>query len=143
MELMEGVVDIYMPDFKLWSEERSAAWLKAADYPDTARSVIRAMHDQVGPLEIGPDGVARRGVLVRHLVMPGAIDETIAILEWLARELGPGTYVNLMDQYRPAGKVGGGRYSELARRPTGSDYASALTVARELGLRLDRRGPGV
>ncbi len=139
LELMNGVVDIYMPDFKLWSAERSGAWLKAADYPETARAAIRAMHEQVGRLDVGPGGLARRGVLVRHLMMPGGLDETASILEWLARELGPGTYVNLMDQYRPAGKVDSRRYAELNRRVPAAEYAKSVKLAERLGLRLDRR----
>ncbi len=139
IEFMNGVVDIYMPDFKLWTTERSASWLRAADYPSTARAAIRAMHDQVGRLEVGPDHLARRGVLIRHLMMPGAFDETASILEWLARELGPGTYVNLMDQYRPAGKVDDRRYAELNRRVPVAEYGKGLKLAEDLGLRLDRR----
>lgn len=139
LELMDGVFDIYMPDFKLWSDERSREWLKAADYPATARAAIRAMHDQVGPLEIHETGLARRGLLVRHLMMPGCFDETASILRWLAEELGPGTYVNLLDQYRPAGKVDGRRYPELHRRVPAAEYAKAVRLAQDLGLRLDRR----
>ena len=139
IELMDGVVDIYMPDFKLWSEDLSSRWLKAADYPATARAAIRAMHEQVGILDIGPDGIARRGVLVRHLMMPGGFDETASILRWLSTELGPGTYVNLMDQYRPAGKVNGRHYPELNGRVPRSEYQRARRLAEELGLRLDRR----
>ena len=137
--LMDGVVDVYMPDFKLWSEERSAGWLKAADYPRVAREAIRAMHAQVGPLELDQRGLARRGLLVRHLMMPGCLGETESILRWLAAELGPGTYVNLMDQYRPAGRVTGACHPELMARVSRSDLARAKSLARSLGLRLDRR----
>ena len=140
IELMNRIVDIYMPDFKLWSAETSADWLQAADYPVTARAAIKAMHEQVGPLELGPEGLARRGVLVRHLLMPGAFDETEAILHWLADELGPGTYVNLMDQYRPAGRVDGQRHRELNRGIAGIEYRKAAALAVRLGLRLDTRG---
>jgi len=139
IDLMDGVVDIYMPDFKLWSNERSREWLKASDYPATARAAIRAMHGQVGLLEIDEVGLARRGVLVRHLMMPGCFEETASILGWLAEELGPGTYVNLMDQYRPAGQVDGRRYPELNSRVPAAEYAKAMILAEELGLRLDRR----
>jgi putative pyruvate formate lyase activating enzyme len=139
MELMSGVVDVYMPDFKLWSDERSGTWLKAADYPDTARAAIRAMHDQVGPLRLDANGLARRGVLVRHLMMPGCPDETESILRWLADELGPDTYVNLMDQYRPGGKVDGRRYPELNRGIDRAEYRRASELAQSLGLRLDHR----
>ena len=139
IELMDGVFDIYMSDFKLWSDERSREWLKASDYPATARAAIRAMLGQVGLLEIDEVGLARRGVLVRHLMMPGCFEETASILGWLAEELGPGTYVNLMDQYRPAGQVDGRRYPELNSRVPAAEYARAMILAEELGLRLDRR----
>jgi putative pyruvate formate lyase activating enzyme len=142
IELMNGIVDIYMPDFKYWSNEASAKYLKAADYPDAARRVIRAMHEQVGPLVIDNEGLARRGVLIRHLVMPGALHETRAILEWIARELGPDTYVNLMDQYYPAGKVSSEKYAELNRRLTSAEFREAQEIAADLGLRrLDTRNP--
>jgi putative pyruvate formate lyase activating enzyme len=135
LALLDGIVDIYMPDFKCWSVERSRQYLKAADYPAVARRAICAMHRQVGPLRVSADGLAVRGVLLRHLVLPGALDETRAILEWIARELGPDTYVNLMDQYRPAGKVGADRYPELNRRLQPDEYAAALRIAEDLGLR--------
>jgi putative pyruvate formate lyase activating enzyme len=142
IELMNGLVDIYMPDFKYWSREASATYLKAADYPDAARAAIMAMHEQVGPLVLDGQGLARRGVLIRHLVMPGALDETRAILEWIARELGPDTYVNLMDQYYPAGKVNEERYSEINRRLTSAEFVEAQRAAAQLGLRrLDVRRP--
>jgi putative pyruvate formate lyase activating enzyme len=140
--LMNGLVDIYMPDFKYWSQDASARYLKAADYPGAARAAILAMHEQVGPLVVDEEGLARRGVLIRHLVMPGALDETAAILEWIARELGPGTYVNLMDQYYPAGKVNEERYSEINRRLTSAEFIEAQQIAGQLGLRrLDVRRP--
>jgi putative pyruvate formate lyase activating enzyme len=100
------------------------------------------MHEQVGPLVLDSEGLARRGVLIRHLVMPGELDQTRRILEWIARELGTESYVNLMDQYRPAGKVDGSHYAEIDRGLTRSEFAEAQRIARELGLhRLDRRRP--
>jgi putative pyruvate formate lyase activating enzyme len=139
---MDGIVDIYMPDFKFWTSGASRRYLRAADYPDTARAALRAMHRQVGDLEIGTDGLAVRGLLVRHLVMPDSLGETRAILEWLACELGPGTYVNLMAQYRPAGHVSRTRFPELNRPITGTEYHCARAMAEKLGLRLDRRSQG-
>jgi putative pyruvate formate lyase activating enzyme len=136
---MDGVVDVYMPDFKLWSAEKSRAYLKAEDYPDAARAAIREMHRQVGDLVVDGDGLATRGLLIRHLVMPGCLDETRSILEWIAAELSPATYVNLMDQYRPAGKVSGKRYEALGRRVRADEYRAAVELATELGLRLDER----
>jgi putative pyruvate formate lyase activating enzyme len=138
IELMDGIADIYMPDFKFWSAERSKLYMKAEDYPDAARRAIRAMHHQVGDLVIGDDGLARRGLLIRHLVMPGMLDETRAILEWIAAELGTNTYINLMDQYHPAGKVSAIRYSEINRRTLSSEFLEAKRIAWSLGFhRLD------
>jgi putative pyruvate formate lyase activating enzyme len=90
LELMEGVVDVYMPDFKLWSAERSRRYLAKRDYADVARHSVREMKRQVGDLVMGEDGMARRGLLVRHLVMPGLLDETEAILRFIATRAGPG-----------------------------------------------------
>jgi putative pyruvate formate lyase activating enzyme len=141
LKLMDGVVDIYMPDFKLWSAERSRVYLRAKDYPEAARAAIVEMHRQVGPLLCGDDGVAVRGLLIRHLVMPGCLDETRAILEWIAEELGQSTYVNLMGQYRPGGRVRGGRYAELDTPLDTREFSAAIGFANSLGLRLDRRMP--
>ncbi len=140
LRLLEGVVDIYMPDFKFWSPELAARYLRARDYPEVARAALREMHRQVGDLVIGEDGLARRGLLVRHLVMPGLVEETRAIVEFLAREISPHTYLNLMDQYYPAGLVGRGRYPEIGRRVTREEMERAFRYAREAGLyRFDRR----
>ena len=95
------------------------------------------MHRQVGDLVIDDDGIARRGLLVRHLVMPGSTDEGEAILSWLAREVSEKTYVNVMDQYRPDHKAD--RYSEIGRRPWPKEVSALRAHARELGLRLDER----
>jgi len=95
------------------------------------------MHRQVRQLTFDERGVATRGVLVRHLVMPGLLDETKACLEWLAERLGPGMYVNVMDQYRPAGKVSEGRFEEIGRRVTTEEFVKARRYTRSLGLRLD------
>jgi putative pyruvate formate lyase activating enzyme len=143
LALMDGIVDIYMPDFKYWSADRSKTYMKAADYPDAARAAIKTMHAQVGPLVLDENGLARRGLLIRHLVMPGCLDETQAILEWIARELGRDTYVNLMDQYYPAGKVSSSTlYCEINRRLTAAEFREARRIAADLGLRrLDTRNP--
>jgi putative pyruvate formate lyase activating enzyme len=142
VELMDGIVDIYMPDFKYWSTEGSRNYLKAENYPEAARAAIQAMNRQVGPLVVDGEGLAKRGLIIRHLVMPGALDETRAILQWIVEQLGRDTYVNLMDQYYPAGKVGAAQYPELNRRLTSREFGEAQSIARELGLRrLDLRRP--
>jgi putative pyruvate formate lyase activating enzyme len=147
---LDGLVDIYMPDFKFWKAETALRLARAKDYPERAKDAIREMHRQVGPLRFGPDGLARRGVLVRHLVMPGQAAEAAAIFEWLARELSPDTYVNVMGQYRPDYQVGTlaangtARHTDIARRPTGAEMGDAYAAARRAGLwRFDERRPRV
>jgi putative pyruvate formate lyase activating enzyme len=138
IRLMDGVVDIYMPDFKLWDRERSRRYLLAPDYPEAARQVVRAMHGQVGELGVNEAGLAVRGILVRHLVMPGMLEDTREILGYLA-SLSRDTYVNVMDQYYPAWKAKT-TYQELNRRLAPGEVATACAYARERGLwRLDRR----
>jgi putative pyruvate formate lyase activating enzyme len=142
LELLDGVVDIYMPDFKYWSAASAERYLKAPDYPAVARARISEMQRQVGTLQFDQQGLAYRGVLVRHLVMPGGLEETRAILSWLAEELGSGTYVNLMDQYHPAGRVTGEHYHEIGRRISEAEWQEACQTARDLGLAgLDSREP--
>ena len=146
LALLDGLIDIYMPDFKFWRRESARRLCKAKDYPEVARAAIREMHRQVGDLRFGSDGVARRGLLVRHLVMPGQGDETEAILRWLAEEISPDTYVNVMAQYRPEHEVerlardGRIKYPEIARTPTAEEIEAAHLAARGAGLwRLDAR----
>jgi putative pyruvate formate lyase activating enzyme len=140
LELLDGIVDIYMPDIKFWTAERARRYSRRADYPEIARRNILEMDRQVGPLTFDEDGLAVRGVLLRHLVMPGMLEETEAILRWIADELGPDTYVNLMQQYYPAGLVTKGEdYAEIGRRLSNDEYGRALELARSLGLRLDQR----
>jgi putative pyruvate formate lyase activating enzyme len=141
---MDEVVDVYMPDFKYWKPESAARVLKARDYPEVARRVITEMHRQVGPLVFDEEGLARRGLLVRHLVMPGALEETKEIFCWLSRELGPDTYVNVMDQFRPEGRVlrEPDRFPELTRELLPEEHQLALEHARNAGLRrIDVRRP--
>lgn len=136
---LDGVVDIYMPDFKFWDSALSLRYLKAKDYAEAARRTIKEMHRQVGPLKFDEKGLAKRGVLVRHLVMPGFLDETRRILEFLAAEIGPETYVNVIAQYYPAGKVSEEKYTEINRSVTTPEYETAVQMACDLGLRLDER----
>jgi putative pyruvate formate lyase activating enzyme len=131
---LDGIVDIYMPDFKFWTPETAQELAKAADYPDVARAAIKEMQHQVGNLEVDEQGLARRGLLVRHLVMPGGLEETREILRFLAREISPDALVNVMGQYRPAGVAS--RYPAIARPPTPNEYRAAVAIAREEDLRL-------
>ena len=148
LRLFDGIVDIYMPDFKLWESESARRLLQAEDYPERAREAIAEMHRQVGVLELDRRGLARRGVLIRHLVMPGKLGETEAITRWLAEELSPDTYINLMAQYRPdndvghPGKRGEPQHAEIDRRPSNAELKEAYRVARAAGLwRFDERQP--
>jgi len=141
LRLLDGVVDIYMPDFKLWSSELSLRYLKAKDYAQAAGQVIKEMIRQVGPLKFDERGLAKRGVLVRHLVMPGLIDETRQILNFLAQEIGPDLYLNIMDQYYPAGKVNAQKYAEINRGLTTPEYKEAVGLAKAAGFRMDQRRP--
>jgi putative pyruvate formate lyase activating enzyme len=142
LRLMDGVVDVYMPDFKVWTREAARRYLRRPEYAQVAREAVKEMHRQVGPLVFGRDGLARRGLLLRHLVMPGMLEETEAVLRFVAGELGPDTYVDLMAQYYPAGLVGRtGRdgYQEIDRHLYREEYLRVVEVGRELGLRLDAR----
>ncbi len=133
LELLDGLVDVYMPDFKLWEPETAHRLLGARDYPACARAAILEMHRQVGPLRFTQEGLACRGVLVRHLVMPGYQDESAAILRWLAEDVSPDTFVNVMGQYRPAHLVGP-RHAEIDRRPTRREIEAVAATARAAGL---------
>ncbi len=141
LRLLDGVVDVYMPDFKLWRPEHCAKYLLARDYADAARAAIAAMHAQVGELKVDEDGLALRGVLVRHLVMPGLLDDTREILRWLATALSRDTFVNVMDQYRPTYKAGTDpRFAAINRRIAEAEFAQAMQHARAAGLwRFDTR----
>lgn len=137
---MDGVMDIYMPDFKIWDSRMALKYLLAKDYPEAARRAIKEMHRQVGELKLDENGLAKRGVLVRHLVMPGAVAGTREIMKFLAREVSPHTYVNVMAQYYPAGKVSREKYAEINRGITAQEYADAIVAARKAGLyRFDER----
>ncbi len=142
IQLMDGVVDIYMPDFKYWDEALSAKYLKAKKYPQAAKAVIREMQRQVGDLVFDEKGLAKRGVLVRHLVMPDNEEDSRKIMRYLAEEVSPHTYINIMDQYRPAWKVTETRYREINRRSTVEELQNTIRLAQEAGLyRFDRRDP--
>ncbi len=143
LRLLEGIVDVYMPDLKLLTRDGARRYLKRSDYGDVARQTVKEMFRQVGELVLDEHGLARRGMILRHLVMPGQLEETEAVLRFVAEELDPGCYVNLMAQYYPSGRVGrDGEYAELNRHVHREEYEQALVLARELGLRLDPRSVG-
>ncbi|KIW82034.1 hypothetical protein Z517_05061 [Fonsecaea pedrosoi CBS 271.37] len=145
LKLMDGLVDIYLPDFKVWNNETSKRLLKADGYADTARESIREMYRQVGDLCFTADGIAKKGVLVRHLVMPGKEQEGIQIMNWLAEALGKDVFVNIMEQYFPTAHVGkekrgsksdasSKRYAEINRPVTHEEVGVVQKAARDAGL---------
>ncbi len=137
LRLLDGVVDIYMPDLK-WVDRAAGERLAGApDYGEAARDAVKEMHRQVGDLVVDARGIAVRGLLVRHLVLPGGLAGTREVMRFLAREVSPRTYVNVMAQYRPVGEAH--RLPPLDRRPTRAEVAEAVRIAREEGItRLDR-----
>ncbi|SMC27668.1 putative pyruvate formate lyase activating enzyme [Desulfacinum hydrothermale DSM 13146] len=140
LRLLEGIVDIYMPDFKFWDPSVAQRLCDAADYPERARQALLEMHRQVGELRLDPSGIAQRGLLVRHLVMPEGMAGTEAICRFISRRISPNTYVNIMDQYRPCGRAR--EVPALTRPLTAREYEEAMESARRAGLhRLDRRRP--
>jgi putative pyruvate formate lyase activating enzyme len=138
LALLDGVVDVYMPDMKYADSGLGRRYSHVRDYVAVNRAAVREMHRQVGDLVIDEDGVARRGLLVRHLVLPNGLAGTEDTLRFIASEVSPRTYVNLMDQYRPCFQASG--RAELARRPTSEELRAAREAANGAGLtRLDPR----
>ena len=137
LKLLEGVIDIYMPDFKFWDSRVAAQTCDAPDYPEQARLALLEMHRQVGDLQIGPKGLAQRGLLVRHLVLPENLSGTEDVMRFIAQEISPHTYVNIMSQYRPCGRAA--EVPALARSTSTEEYRTALQAAHRQGIaRLDR-----
>jgi putative pyruvate formate lyase activating enzyme len=138
LKLLDGVVDIYMPDMKYGDPETARKYSHTPDYVRANRAAVREMHAQVGDLRLNADGIAERGLLVRHLVLPDGVSGTQQVMQFLAREISPDTYVNIMDQYRPAYRAG--EFPELNRGITVEEYDAALQSARKAGLhRIDQR----
>lgn len=136
VKLLDGVVDIYMPDFKYADPEMAFRYSKARDYPSVAKAVIKEMHRQVGDLVIDESGLALRGLLLRHLVLPEGIAGTREVVRFVAEELSKNTYVNIMDQYHPCHKAF--EHPPLDRRITAKEFDEAVKLALDAGLtRLD------
>jgi putative pyruvate formate lyase activating enzyme len=134
LKILEGIIDIYMPDFKFSDPDVAMKYTKAKDYPSAAKAAIKEMHRQVGDLVMDDRGIARRGLLVRHLVLPEGLAGTEEIVRFLSDEISPGTYTNIMAQYYPCYKA---EYP-LDRRITSDEYGKAVEAARRAGLyRLD------
>jgi putative pyruvate formate lyase activating enzyme len=135
LRLLDSVFDIYMPDFKYGDAETAKKYSQVESYPEVAKAAFREMHRQVGDLTLDRRGIAQRGLLVRHLVLPNNLAGTAEVVRFLA-ELSEGTYVNIMDQYRPCYRAH--EHPLLTRRPTRAEYEEALQLARAAGLhRLD------
>ena len=128
LELLDGIVDIYMPDLKFFDREVASRTCHASDYPEIVKKAIREMYRQVGELKI-KNGLAYRGLLIRHLVMPGMVKDSEKVLEFIAKEISKETYVNIMPQYHPAGTE-----SQFNRRITREEFENTLKVARDKGL---------
>jgi putative pyruvate formate lyase activating enzyme len=136
LALFDGVADIYMPDVKFNDAGVADRFAQAPDYPQVARAALKEMHRQVGDLEIDARGIARRGLLVRHLVLPFGLAGTAEVMNFLAAEISPRTYVNIMGQYRPCFHAY--QFDQLSRRPTMVEIDQAVALAKEAGLtRLD------
>ncbi len=138
LRLLDGVIDIYMPDMKYADPDIARKYSKTLNYPRVNQAAVKEMHRQVGDLVLDDRGLAVRGLLVRHLVLPNGLAGTREIMRFLAEEVSPHTYVNIMDQYHPYYRAD--RYPELNRPITRQEYEKAVRVAREAGLhRFDRR----
>jgi len=136
LRLLEGVFDIYMPDFKFSDSEVAARLCKARDYPQVVMKAIKEMHRQVGDLVIDERGIAERGLIIRHLIMPNGLAGTRKVMQFLAQEISTNTYVNVMDQYRPCGLAH--KYDDINRHISHEEFENALQMAREEGIhRLD------
>lgn len=131
IKLLDGIVDIYMPDFKYGSSDTAKKFSDAPDYFDRCKESVKEMHRQVGDLII-EDGIAKKGLLIRHLILPNNAADSKKVLQFIAEKISKKTYVNIMDQYRPMHKAH--EYEELKRRPTLDEYKEAVKIAKELGL---------
>ena len=137
LKLLEGIVDIFMPDFKFWDNKWAERFCHVTDYQEKARAALREMHRQVGDLVTDAEGKARRGLLVRHLVMPGDTAGTASVMKFIAQSISRNTYINIMSQYHPCFHAV--HDPLLSRRISPDEYIQAVKSAREAGLsRIDR-----
>jgi len=132
IELLEGIVDIYMPDIKYGNSKPAKKYSNASDYFSVVKEVVKKMHQQVGDLKFDERGIAQRGLLIRHLVLPNDLAGSEKVLKFIAMEISTNSYVNVMSQYRPEGKAY--RYKELSIYPTREEFNRALNMATKLGL---------
>jgi len=139
LALLDGLIDIYMPDMKYADPVLARRYSKIRDYPARNQAAVREMHRQVGDLQIDERGIAVRGLLVRHLVLPGDLAGTAEIVRFLAEEISPHTYINVMGQYRPAWHARERQIVPLNRPVSAAEVEAAEALARQAGLRLDQR----
>ncbi len=132
IELLEDVVDIYMPDIKYAQTEPAKQFSKTPDYFSVVTEVVKQMHQQVGDLQLDAQGIAQRGLLIRHLVLPNNLAGSEKVLKFISEEISTNTYVNVMSQYRPEGKAR--NYAELSRPLSHEEFTKAITTATRLGL---------
>lgn len=132
LHLLRGVVDIYLPDVKYSDDRIAQKYSKVPDYFKAVKLALKEMYYQVGDLQVNKEGIAERGLLVRHLVMPGNLADTEQIVRFIAEEISKNTYLNLMDQYQPAYKAM--MFKELKRRTTSLEYHQAMELARNAQL---------
>lgn len=132
LAMLDGVIDIYLPDMRYASVEAARAYSQARDYPEVNRVAVKEMHAQVGDLTLDKRGVAQSGLLIRHLVLPGDLSGTPEIMDFIAREVSQNTYISLMDQYFPAHKAVG--IPPLDRRITKAEYYKAIEIMNTAGL---------
>lgn len=138
LAILDGVFDIYMPDFKFWDPKVAEELSDAPDYPEVAREALKEMHRQVGDLVMDQQGIAQRGLLIRHLVLPEGLAGTRQVMRFLAREISPDSYVNIMAQYRPCGRAS--EVPALTRTITEEELQEAIQTAHNEGItRLDER----
>jgi len=140
LKFLDGIVDIYLPDFKYADEKMASKYSSGADtYVDLSKKALLEMHRQVGVAKPGKDGIMTRGLMIRHLVMPNKVSGTKEVISWIAENLPKNTYLNLISQYRPMYKARD--YPEISRRITQQEYQDAVNWANEAGLtNLDIQG---
>ncbi|KPK90327.1 radical SAM protein [bacterium SM23_31] len=132
LKILDGIIDIYMPDTKFSENKTGEKYTQAADYPDRMFSALQEMHRQAGDLVINSSGIAERGMLIRHLVMPNNLAGTSAVMEFIAEKLSRDSYVNIMAQYRPCYRAG--EFPELMQSITWNDMKAAYSAAKNVGL---------
>jgi len=138
LQLLDGIVDIYMPDMKYAAAKAGEKYSGVKRYPQVNRTAVKEMHRQVGDLQVDDSGVATRGLLVRHLVLPHRLAGTEGVVRFLAEEISKNTYLNVMAQYHPCHRAF--NYGELSRPVTGEEFSEAIELAQHYGLkRLDER----